>query len=38
VQGRPAVQQGIVGCMTDDDRALFQDFEIDPRHPWYRTF
>jgi glutathione S-transferase len=38
VQDRPAVQQGIVGCMTDDDRALFQDFEIDPRHPWYRTF
>jgi glutathione S-transferase len=30
VHARPAVQRAIVNCMTDDDLALFRDFETDP--------
>jgi glutathione S-transferase len=30
VQSRPAVQRAIVECMSDDDRALFQNVETDP--------
>jgi glutathione S-transferase len=30
VHTRPAVQRAIVGCMTNDDLALFQDLETNP--------
>ena len=30
LQARPAVQRAIVRCMTDEDRALFQNLENDP--------